>query len=63
MSNDELDNVFQGWLEKHDEEPLDPDRYISPRTGIKDCYQARYDDMKQAFEAGILYAKLHSVQR
>ncbi len=55
--SEETDNVFQGWLEKYDEQPPKQD-YRSPRTGIVDTYQARFDDMKEAFEAGVWYGSV-----
>lgn len=55
--NDRFEQVFAGWLEKHDEDSNHLDSYYNPKTGITDYEQARFDDMREAFAAGIIYAQ------
>lgn len=57
--NDHFDQVFKGWIDKYDEEQADVvlDRYYSANTNTTDYEQARFNDMREAFAAGIIYAQ------
>lgn len=58
--NDRFELVFTEWLEKYDEDQSQSEcsrSYCDSYTGLTDYEQARFDDMREAFAAGIIYAQ------
>lgn len=58
--NDHFDQVFKGWIAKYDEDQSVNEcsrSYYDSDTGLTDYEQARFDDMREAFAAGIIYAQ------